>query len=308
MQSPSCKWYNGRMLLYGLLLAALPLVGTPQTPTVADLIAQSVDSRIAGKDPSRSLRRLAGKLKLNPDFWGREIDFSCISPRNDRFGGMRGGVAVSLRHVLFANHFPIPVGTRLHFIGNDGEVCTCSVDATRPVPSSDVGVGLLNAELTPNIHPAKILPDDFTNYVGTVKGLPCVVFDAESKGIVADVADIPANPKRWAAFSRLPADPGRAAFGERIVVGDSGQPCFLIVGTEPVLLYTMKMGGGGAGPAVHLLRHEIQRVMDELCPGYKLESFDFSTVGKKKSVGTLRNARKHEGWRYQGNYEAGRLD
>lgn len=268
------------MFLYGFILAALPLVGTPQTPTAADLIAQSVDSRIAGKDPSKSLRRLAGDLKLNPDFWGREIDFSCISPRNDRFGGMRGGVAVSLRHVLFANHFPIPVGTRLHFVGNDGGVCTCSVDATRSVPSSDIGVGLLNAELTPNIHPAKILPNDYTNHIGTAEGLPCVMFDAEGKGIVADLHAIPSNPNSWAMFSRSPADPKRALFSERIVGGDSGQPCFLIVGREPVLLYTMKKGGAGAGPNIHRLRREIQRTMDELCPGYKLETLDFSKVGK----------------------------
>ena len=31
---------------------------------------------------------------------------------------------------------------------------------------------------------------------------------------------------------------------------------------------------------MHLFRNEIQTVMDELCPGYKLEEFDFAAVGR----------------------------
>ena len=57
---------------------------------------------------------------------------------------------------------------------------------------------------------------------------------------------------------------------------DSGNPAFLLVGNEPILLYCLYSGGVGHGPAIHLYAKEVQKAMDELCPSYKLESFDFS--------------------------------
>ena len=62
--------------------------------------------------------------------------------------------------------------------------------------------------------------------------------------------------------------------------GDSGNPAFLIVDNQPILLYCLFRGGYGSGPALHLYRREIQAAMDELCPGYTLETFDFASVGR----------------------------
>ena len=242
------------------------------------IVSESVDKRIAGKDPAKAHRRLSGKFAPNPYFWASDVDFSCLSPRSDRFGGLRGGTLVSKRHFLFAWHFPIPKDTRLHFLDAAGQVCTCSVDAIRKVGNEDIGVGLLNAEVTPDIHPVKILPTDFTNYVGTAEGLPVVAFDQEGKALVLDLHAIPTESKRWAMFTRKPKDASRLSYYERIIPGDSGQPCFMIVGKEPILLYCHKMPGGGGGPAIHMEARQIQAVMDELCPGYKLEAFDFSRL------------------------------
>ena len=60
--------------------------------------------------------------------------------------------------------------------------------------------------------------------------------------------------------------------------GDSSNPAFLLIGNEPILLYCLQIGDVGHGPEIHRYRREIQAAMDDLCPGYKLEAFDFSTV------------------------------
>ncbi len=72
---------------------------------------------------------------------------------------------------------------------------------------------------------------------------------------------------------------GLAKFAGKIGRGDSGNPAFLIYGGWPILLYCVQFGGCGQGPCLHLRREDIQRTMDDLCPGYKLDEFDFSAVG-----------------------------
>ena len=88
---------------------------------------------------------------------------------------------------------------------------------------------------------------------------------------------IPTNglPRRGVS-SRAPKDGKWAQFRREIVSGDSGNPSFLIVGDEAILVCCLYSEIGG--PAPHRFRREIQAAMDELCPGYKLEAFDFSKV------------------------------
>ena len=72
---------------------------------------------------------------------------------------------------------------------------------------------------------------------------------------------------------------GWKALSGKIVGGDSGDPAFLLIGDEPILLYCLHYGGVGSGPPLHHHRKEIQKAMDDLCPGYKLEMFNFRKVG-----------------------------
>ncbi len=59
-----------------------------------------------------------------------------------------------------------------------------------------------------------------------------------------------------------------------IILGDSGNPAFLIHNGEPVLLYCLFRGWVGHGTSVHEHLFEIQSAMDELEPGYKLTFAD----------------------------------
>ena len=272
-----------------MILSAIVAVALP----VFDFATNAIARRIAGADPAVSLSRFAdyppskGKLgfprclweKPFPDngkFWLKDVDFSCASPWSDDCGTVRAGTLISKRHVIFAKHFSLWKGVRILFIDQQGEVCPCRIEATKALEKCDIMIGLLDYEVTPNIHPARILPDDFARHIGDGKGLPIVTFNqnervylSECRGITTNsIANVASTNANWKAF------------GGKIVTGDSGNPAFLLIGNEPILLYCLHTGGVGHGPAIHRYRREIQKAMDELCSGYKLEPFDFEKVGK----------------------------
>ena len=256
---------------------------------VFDIATNSLARRIDGADPAVCLSRFAdyppskGKLGFprclwekpfpaNEKFWLKDVDFSCASPWSDECGAVRAGTLISKRHIIFAKHFPLWKGCRVLFVDQQGEVCPCRVKATKGVDRSDIAIGLLDYEVTPSIHPAKILPEDFADHIGNGKGLPIVTFNQSETAFLSECRFITSNTLSNAASTNA----AWKALGGKIVVGDSGNPAFLLIGNEPILLYCLLSGGVGHGPPIHRFRREIQRAMDELCPGYKLECFDFS--------------------------------
>ena len=275
---------------------------------VREYVDWCVDSRLAGCSPDGSLPRFLDYaenakrwgFKSNPRFWARGVDFSCVSPWNDRFRNQRGGTAISSVHIVFANHYPFSPGTKLAFIGCDGSLHLRTYLSGMRVADTDLMVGLLDRPLPPTVHPASILPDDYADYIGNAADLPAVTFDQEEKLLVTELWQIPTAPdaksmmsrnmkfkpampedaaddpaKARAAEERLKRRAKRAEFYEHLITGDSGNPCFMIVGREPILLYTIFSGGPGSGPAIHKLRGPLQEAMDKMAPGHKLRVFDF---------------------------------
>lgn len=250
-------------------------------------VARGIDSRIENREPTNSLARFVGfpagakedKYVLNADFWAKDVDFSCVSPWNSHSGLFRAGTLISKRHIIFAKHYPISIGSRIVFVGQDGGVCPCYLKETRTIGRSDVMIGLLDAEVTPNIKPAKILPLDAEKYIGDASWLPVATFNQKKELLVLDLFPIPTNgaPTKGIA-ARTSTKAQRRKFEKKIIMGDSGNPTFFILGDQPVLLYCLKGGGCGCGPGIHLYQREIQAAMDQLCPGYKLEIADLSSL------------------------------
>ena len=266
------------------LAAALP---------VFDFATNSIAQRIAGVDPAVCLSRFAeyppskGRLGFprclwekpfpaNEKFWLKDVDFSCVSPWNDSCGALRAGTLISKRHIVFANHFPLWKGVRLVFVNGDGELCPCRVEATKALEKCDIMIGLLDYEVAPDIRPAKILPEDYAKWIGDGRGLPIVTFNQREEALLSECHGMTTN----SILNVVSADSSWKAGGGTIVTGDSGNPAFLLIDNEPILLYCLRSGGCGSGPAIHRYRSEIQKAMDDLCPGYKLESFDFSSIGR----------------------------
>ena len=258
---------------------------------VFDFATNSMTERIAGADPAVCLSRFVdyppskGKLGFprclwekpfhaNEKFWLKDVDFSCASPWSDNAGTLRAGTLISKRHIIFAKHFPLWKGCRVLFVDGEGDVCPCRVKATKALEKCDIMIGSLDYEVTPNIHPAKILPDDYAKYIGDGKGLPIVTFTQHEKAFLSECHGITTNT----VMNGQSTNALWKTLGGKIVVGDSGNPAFLLIGNRPILLYCLLSGGVGHGPSVFRFRKEIQKAMDELCPGYQLETFDFGKV------------------------------
>ena len=258
---------------------------------VFDYATNSVALRIAGADPAVSLSRFAeyppskGKLGFprclwekpfpaNDKFWLKDVDFSCASPWTDESGSVRAGTLISRRHVIFAKHFALWKGVRILFVDGAGEVCPCRIEATKPLEKCDIMIGLLDYEVTPNIHPAKVLPEDYEKWIGDGKGLPIVTFNQREQVLLSRLNIISSND----VSNVFETDARRMMFGGKMVTGDSGNPAFLLIGNEAILLYCLYSGGAGNGPSIFHSRKEIQKAMDELCPGYRLEEFDFKAL------------------------------
>lgn len=258
--------------------------------TVQQFATDRIDSRIRDVDAVVSFDRFVNYLANgshdrfvpNPKFWGKDIDLTCASPWNNGGGSTRAGTLISKRHIVFAKHFPLWNGVRIVFVDGDGALCPCYIEATKAIANSDIMVGLLDAEVTPNIHPAKILPPNAEKYIGRGEGLPTITFNQQERLYLNTLGAMPTNGSPWRGIgSWKPKDnPNWMRFSRKLTIGDSGNPCFLLIGNEPILIYCLYGGGAGGGPAVHLYAEEIQAAMDELCPGYKLECFDFSAIRK----------------------------
>lgn len=257
--------------------------------TVTNLLTSSIDTRLVSTHHESRLNRFVGypngadrdEFRPNTNFWAASVDLSCASPWNSMSGCLRAGTLVSKRHIVFARHYPLEKGTRILFVGMDGATCPCRIIRTAIVDNSDIMVGLLDYEVTPNVHPAKVLPVDYEKYIGRGGGLPVLTLNRLEKAFVADLMPFSTNATWRFICCHRTDNKLRNSFREPLVGGDSGNPAFLVAGSTPILIYCLTTGGHGGGYPIHKHRDGIQRVMNELCPGYQIVSYDFSAIEKK---------------------------
>ena len=135
------------------------------------------------------------------------------------------------------------------------------------------------------------MPLDFAEYISIGKLLPVMQFDYDEHGVVYEItSDLPVPGSVQMAEARVctwkPQSAIRQLFYENIVIGDSGNPMFLIIGNDAVLLGAAHVGNGyvsdgvyvGSGhPFLTYYASEVQTAMDALATGYNLRFYDFST-------------------------------
>ena len=279
-------------IICGMLIAC---VAMSASLSVFDYATNCIVERVERSDPAECLSRFSeyppskGRLGFprclfqdpfpeNEKFWLNDVDFSCASPWNDAYETLRAGTLISRRHVVFAAHYPLDKGGRILFVDKEFDVCERYIGKSKTVPGTDIQIAALTEEVSSNIRPAKILPENYADYIGDGAGLPVVTFNQHEEALLTEMNPIPTNRVAASHGSRQPRGEGWSRFRKPLISGDSGNPAFLLVGDQPILLCCLHTGGCGAGPSLLYYRREIQKAMDELCPGYELESFDFSRV------------------------------
>ena len=235
-----------------------------------------------------------GVFILNTNCWAHGIDTSCASMWNSFDKNKRAGTAISKRHVIAAAHYPIGIGAKLVFCGNDGSVCTNRVTGSRVVMGTDILVLLMQDELPNVVTPAYLLPTNFQEYIWTGLRLPVIRFDQDERCIINEISQplpAPHSPRLndVELFVSQPDSPARQAFYDYLRVLDSGNPIFLIMGRSAVLLGTGHFGYNMVSPDVYqttsapfvtYYAEEIQAAMDSLAPGYSLTFVDLSHYAK----------------------------
>lgn len=212
-----------------------------------------------------------GVYVRNTNFWAADIvqQLTCISPANSNGitpWNQRGGTAITTRHLISTDHlnYHIQVGDEVRFVTANDVVVHRTAVATRAVPGVDFHLILLDDYLPGSITPCKIPPADFYLYMplgmqfqGNKPGVLGLMLDQEEKGLVGAWHQV----SEYYASYTTPLDATALDFHEGLVSGDSGNPGFMIINGELVLLTVWTSGGSnpvtgyGNGAGAGMWRH-----------------------------------------------------
>lgn len=223
----------------------------------------------------------------NTNCWAYGIDLTPISPWNSTHGLNAAGTLISRRHVLFVEHYNFhpSVGATIHFVDNNNNVVIRTVTAVQKHPSvaeqglfPDITIGILNEDVPNTISFAKILPDNYINYLpglnmGLISSarLPVIITDQAENALVADLSALGGS-----VAPSIPVDNRRLSFNESMVNGDSGSPICFIINNSLVILGTVTYSGPGTGTATQIFKNDINTIMTSLGGGYQLSEVDLS--------------------------------
>lgn len=179
-----------------------------------------------------------GPVTLGKNFT-RRLDFTGIA-----WDERQTATLVSPQHVVMAAHFPRQLGATLTFHDRRGKPhqrTLKQVISLRGV--ADVCVGILDQAVPDSISSYRLLPPnrDYASLAGSL----AIVTNQFRQAHLHEIGRIVGK----SAFFKKP-DPDRVALNlvRTVVKGDSGNPSFLLVGGELVLIETHTTGGMGAGP------------------------------------------------------------
>ena len=139
---------------------------------------------------------------------------------------------------------------------------------------------------TNQISCAKVLPDGYESYLRTGERLPVIRLNQEEKALVGDLQYIARETPYgtnicYSTSCCYPLDIVRLSYSEPVINGDSGNPAFLILNGEPVLLTVWTGGAADSGTSITALKDDLNAMMESLDPrGYQLTEIDLSVFSR----------------------------
>ncbi|KAH3720315.1 uncharacterized protein LOC127856434 [Dreissena polymorpha] len=217
----------------------------------------------------------------NTKCWAYPLDLTAISPWNSNGGIMKAGVLISPRHAIWVRHFDMPVNTTLRFVDRHNNVVDRSIIRTQAIPANgsflygyDVVVGELDSNVPSTISFAKVMPRNLTDIRPiSPTYLPAMDTDFEEKALVADMSYEGNNMVQLTTPSPSSI---RNLFYEPKIGGDSGNPVFLVINHQLVLMFMFTFGDSGSGTSITAHFDDINNILSHWGSAYRLAEVDLS--------------------------------
>lgn len=245
--------------------AGSPGAATSSGPVTLKNLRAHIDASVRAVLPAdRESNKLFDRHRLDGDArwadnWTRAIDMSGVAWDNTRTVTL-----ISPRHVVMATHYKRPVHSSVVFHDRQGKIHVRTLTATRPLPGTDIAVGVIDRDVPVKFY--KVLPPrgDYATLLG---GALAIVSDQEARLFVHRIDAIRANVVAFGHSEEI-----SRSHRTKFVAGDSSNPSFVLIRGEPVLIETHSLGGTGAGaffshPAIF---SQINQVMQQLPGDYQL--------------------------------------
>lgn len=245
--------------------------------------SKQIDDRIAGivaTELTEHLFKVRGNStaawQRNTDVWTsrgtKALDLTGASPWNSDYNYKKAGTLISPRHIVYAQHYKIASGTTILFVDKNNAIVTRKLVDQRRIGISDMRVGVLDANVPSSITFYPMLSLEQLNArIPSLQGLPILALDQDDHALIKDVYFVsPANNLSYIAS----VNAARKAYDESLIVGDSGNPTFLVVNDKLVLLTTHE--GTTSGPYYGAAITQINQAMTELGGGYQVTPVDLS--------------------------------
>ena len=228
----------------------------------------------------------------NAASWVRAFNWTGTAAGINGLGGVGGGTLITRKHVLFAQHVPYPARPfDIFFVNKDSRTFAYKVTAIQQVEGTDIAIGTLDRDADPSLNVYRVLPDNWLQYVANktetfnvmgVTGtrstlvLPVLYANQDKKVATGDLTSINAGT----ATVSVPDFEVARAYGEPVRVGDSGNPIFVMLGDELVLLgawwrNATVAGEVGAFPWLLSQKSVIEKII-----GQKLQVADMSGLDR----------------------------
>jgi hypothetical protein len=166
--------------------------------------------------------------------WAGRLDLTGVS-----WNDPRTATLISSSHVVMAAHFPRPANVPMMFHDKDGNPHERFIAKVRPLGGvGDITVAKLNRPLPPEVKYYRLAKAQDATI-----GRPVIITDQTRTLSVHRIAAVNGGSIRFAYIPGL-----SPYYGRNLIVGDSGNPSFLLQNGELVLLETHTTGGPGAGP------------------------------------------------------------
>ncbi|KAL3882624.1 hypothetical protein ACJMK2_028948 [Sinanodonta woodiana] len=262
---------------------------TTATSTIDSLLQSSKNDGVSPEEAKKIfiIQDHAHKNYIrNPHCWAASLDLTPISPWNSNGQNTKAGVLVSPRHLIWAKHYGMPVNTTVRFIDQNNNVIERTIVNEEAVNSGnnsylkgyDIVVGVLDRDVPPTISFAKVLPANMSaSRPSSVPNVPVLNTDFEEKALVADWGQTFFSPLTMVFLTTPSTTSLRYPMYEPKIVGDSGNPVFMVEKKELILLFVFTYGGDGAGSSIVYHHEEINNIMLRLGGGYKLTDLNLAT-------------------------------